>query len=180
MKRSIRLNESDIHRIVKEAINRILREGWKDVPSDTFNALNMNNAANVGTRHFGDYDSISEKPYYQDDLRGEEPSVISIEVLKPFFINRGQGSGNFYTSAGGEEVVILPNQTIVLEEKESNWISKKTVYVGEAKCSHHVTKGVYISDDKFNGTGVAKIVIEGYSTLLKGQENGFIKINWAK
>lgn len=74
----------------------------------------------------------------------------------------------------------FPNQTIELKEREINWISKKSEYVGEAKCSHHITKGVYISDSKFSGTGVAKIVIKGYSALLKGQEKGFIKINWAK
>ena len=178
-KKLIRLTESDLHRIVKESVKRIIKEGWKDVPSDIFNALNMNNANTVGTRHFGDYDAVSEKPYYQDDLRGEEPSVISIEVLKPFFINRGQGSGNFYTSAGGEQLVVLPNQTIELKEREINWISKRSEYVGEAKCSHHITKDVY-NHHKFSGTGVAKIVIEGYSALLKGQEKGFIKINWAK
>jgi len=179
-KKLIRLTESDLHKIVKESVKKIIKEGWKDVPSDIFNALNMNNANTVGTRHFGDYDAISEKPYYQDDLRGEEPSVISIEVLKPFFINRGQGSGDFYTSAGGEQLIVLPNQIIELKEREINWISKKSEYVGEAKCSHHITKGVYIPDHTFSGTGVAKIVIRGYSALLKGQEKGFIKINWAK
>ena len=37
MKRIIRLTESDIHKIVKETLNRVLREGKYNFASDTGN-----------------------------------------------------------------------------------------------------------------------------------------------
>ena len=103
MKQIIRLTESDLHRIVKESVNRILKEGWTGrgyVPHD-------------GNSMVGGYygrSEISGEKDVMDDLLDKVADVTSEEEWQPFmqyceqnpnvFVIKGEISSEYDESTG--------------------------------------------------------------------------------
>ena len=176
MKNRIRLTESDLHRIVKESVNRVLRE-WEEVPQGEMDKLNLDKETSFFSNYQSECGEFDKKLL---DKEQNAPTEISIDVLKPFIL-RTQG---YRTSTSGEKKVVLPNQTIELtktEREKGFWFSNIVSYLGRAKCAHMKTFYAHGSPTEENeGVGFSTIEFSTYGGLLQGQEKGFIKINWER
>lgn len=173
----VRLTESQLHQVIKESVKKILSEVFLSPSDDEMAHLNMDKNTHVSDS----YDTIedSDGPYCMDDISPSEKSNVSITILKPFKYNQGSGSGSYDTSSSGEEVIILPNQTIELSvHNKKNWGAIHTWYQGMAKCAHRHTFYAHGRDPEYNlGVGNTKLVMRGYSTLINGEKKGFFRIN---
>lgn len=175
MRRRVRLTESDLHRIVKESVKRVLRE-WEELPQDEMDKLNLSKE----TSFFHNYGEECGDDGQKHDKEQNAPTKISIDVLKPFVLH----TLGYNTSTSGEKKAVLPNQTIELtkiEQEKGFWFSDIVTYRGRAKCAHIQTFYAHgRPTEEYEGVGFSTIDFCNYEGLLQGQERGFIKINWEK
>ena len=132
MKKIIRLTESDIHRIVKESVNRILNEkvllpsldGNGDVIQCFTNKANINKRFNGGMFGNGIYLKVGTPS--EDDYRTYGSSLITVDVANNnlYFADdtkdaiEAAKSGNYpgivYSSRHDGEVCVVFDDSIIL------------------------------------------------------------------
>ena len=158
-KQIVRINENQLKQIVMESVKKVLKE-WEEVPNDVYNSLNMNKERGWEEHYDGVF------PKFGREEVSENPSHVSIKVLKPFFIKKDVGDDNY--SRTFDKVVILPNQTIELS-KEGKY------YVGNAKYSHYYSDHPF-KQTSYEGYGNTILRVYGYTGIVDGQDRGFIEV----
>ena len=111
MKKIIRLTESDLHRIVKESVKRILKEGKTGVFNDSGEYIGHENHEDFGGE-IDDYDHQFEQDDWYGDLMIDLESIARekvVNILKEAqslsVFKNGYGSDDEYIFIDGEYII---------------------------------------------------------------------------
>ena len=128
-KKLIRLTESDLHRIVKESVNSILKEYTGNFGYTDDNATS--NRPTIGTPEYyrrNDRMQIGQEPIYNNARNWDDPNYNrkqSIGDSKPFNTNRGGQTPNNYVE---ESTNYNMNKKLIrLTEQDLHKIVKESV-----------------------------------------------------
>lgn len=112
MRRTIRLTESDLHRVIKETVKRILKETTFDgvgfyvsVDEDIFTPQEINEITSIGEKYGVDYDGMgSYYVYNTNDFNNFIREIKQLNLGKIIYLYKGE-EPDFEWHSIGQEII---------------------------------------------------------------------------